>query len=258
MKTEKINSFYKIIIYGDEKVGKTQIINVFCGINFQQEYLPTFGVDYKIKKMVYNGSNIELQLIDTAGSGNFAIDLSKKFIKRTDAFIIVFDLSRSNTLKNIDCYVDKICINRNNNHRPNKIIYIVGNKCDLNTPLFIESEINEKIKEFDAKFFEVSAKKNYNINELFISIISDIENKNNIYYNCNEEVTKNIFQTNNNFEKVNNNNSSKNSTLIDNLKIENAKNDSENKENEISDGNNEKQNEVQEVRQKKCKCCPIY
>ena len=257
MKTENNNSFYKIIIYGDEKVGKTQIINVFCGIKFQEKYLPTFGVDFKIKNMRYNGSNVELQLIDTAGSGSFQIDLTKKFIKRTDAFIIVFDLSKLKTLKNIDCYIDKIQINKKGNS-PNKIIYIVGNKSDLNTHHFIESEINEKIKEFDAKFLTVSAKKNHNINELFIRIISDIKNKKNFCYNFNDKVKYDILQKND-IEKTNidNNDLSKTSTIAEFNKIENIKYDVENKENQEADRSSEVQNNI-ETRQKKCKCCPIY
>lgn len=183
MESNKIENspFYKIIIYGDEKVGKTQLINALAGIPFQEQYYPTFGVDFKIIKYNYNNKLIEIQLIDTAGLSSNSIDLSKKFIKRTDAYIIVFDLTDLNSLEHIDYYIDKFYNYKTNS---DKLIYLVGNKYDINQ--YINSNfnniINEKKEKYNAKFIKVSAKIYTNIKELFFNVIKDITDKKNFCY----------------------------------------------------------------------------
>lgn len=44
----------KIVMVGDEKVGKTQIARCIAGLPFQEKYNPTIGVEFKIKTMKIN------------------------------------------------------------------------------------------------------------------------------------------------------------------------------------------------------------
>ena len=41
--------YYTLIIIGDNKVGKTQLLHRLNGEEFQRDYFPTFGVDFRIK-----------------------------------------------------------------------------------------------------------------------------------------------------------------------------------------------------------------
>ena len=59
---------FKIIILGDESVGKTSIINRFCHQEFIQTYKKTIGVDFFSKKIsLPNNIHVNLQFWDLSG-----------------------------------------------------------------------------------------------------------------------------------------------------------------------------------------------
>ena len=61
----------KIIIIGESKVGKTSIISQFWLNKFRDVYKWTIGTDFCTKKIEIDGSNMTLQIWDTAGLERF-------------------------------------------------------------------------------------------------------------------------------------------------------------------------------------------
>lgn len=169
--------FYRLIFVGDNGVGKTQIINVYNNKLFKEDYIPTFSVDFQIKTIFMNGKKINIHCIDTEGSiDNLSDYLGKSFIKKADAFILVYDITAKNSLSNLSNYykfsISDIDIDEKYNK---KIIYLVGNKHDLNTIRAVsEIQGQESANKYDAKFMEVSAKKSSTIKKLFDCVIQDI------------------------------------------------------------------------------------
>jgi len=167
--------FYRLIFVGDTGVGKTQIINVYNNKLFKEDYIPTFSVDFQIKTIVINDKKINIHCIDTEGSiDNLPDYLGKTFIKKADAFILVYDITTKNSLNNLSNYY-KFSINDIEEKYNKKITYLVGNKCDLKTNRAVSEQLGqETANKYDAKFIEVSAKKNFSIKKLFNCIIQDI------------------------------------------------------------------------------------
>ncbi len=69
----KINKF-KVVLVGDQNVGKTSVISRFIHDSFEMSskviYLiikPTVGIDFITKTMQVDGETLRLQLWDTAG-----------------------------------------------------------------------------------------------------------------------------------------------------------------------------------------------
>lgn len=58
---------FKVIVIGDSGVGKTNLILRFGDQNFNNNYVATIGVDFKIKTITIGDKRIRLQLWDTAG-----------------------------------------------------------------------------------------------------------------------------------------------------------------------------------------------
>jgi len=179
-KVQNVSSFYRLIFIGDSKVGKTQIINKYNNSLYQEEYLPTYCVDFQIKPIKINGKKVNIHCIDTLGSMDFTLNTGTLFIQKTDAFIYVFDLTSRESLYNLQDYINiiKTALTDSEKIINEKIIYFVGNKCDL--VMYRQVEENEgrlEANKYGAKYMEVSAKTGINIDKLFNSIIQDITTK---------------------------------------------------------------------------------
>ena len=179
-KVQNVSSFYRLIFIGDSKVGKTQIINKYNNSLYQEEYLPTYCVDFQIKPIKINGKKVNIHCIDTLGSMDFTPNTGTLFIQKTDAFIYAFDLTSRESLYNLQDYINiiKTALTDSEKIINEKIIYFVGNKCDL--VMYRQVEENEgrlEANKYGAKYMEVSAKTGINIDKLFNSIIQDITTK---------------------------------------------------------------------------------
>ena len=53
---------YKIIIIGDSGVGKNCLLLQFVDHKFNNNYITTIGVDFKIKTINYNNKIVKLQI----------------------------------------------------------------------------------------------------------------------------------------------------------------------------------------------------
>jgi small GTP-binding protein len=178
----KETSFYRLIFVGDSEVGKTQIINLYNNKLFQNEYFPTFNIDFQIKTLNINGKKKNIHCIDTEGSLVSQVlteYTGENFIKKIDALIIVYDITSRQSFNNIDSYykiLESKYSSKGLSDKFNKTIkYVVGNKFDLRINRVIsDNEGRETENKYNAKYMECSAKNGYNIDRLFEYIIQDI------------------------------------------------------------------------------------
>lgn len=90
----------KIIIVGDPSVGKTSLQTRIIENKFRPQYSTTLGVDFSFKQIQVQGSNVKLQIWDTAGQEKYR-SLITTYYRHTDGIILVFDLSDDNSFENI-------------------------------------------------------------------------------------------------------------------------------------------------------------
>jgi len=62
-----VSQKYKIVLLGDQSVGKTSIINRFIFDTFDGKDHPTVGIDFISKTLYYDDKAVKLQIWDTAG-----------------------------------------------------------------------------------------------------------------------------------------------------------------------------------------------
>ena len=222
-------SFYRLIFVGDNEVGKTQIINRYNNKLYQEEYFPTYSVDFQIKTIKNNDKFINIHCIDTQGSSDFSQDTGTLFIQNTNAFIYVFDISSRESFYNLNSYYEiiKLALTDSEKMITEKMVYLVGNKCDL--------VINRKISEAEGrleatkKYIEVSAKTGMNIDKLFNCIIMDLnerEKNSNSIDRGGGIINTNIIQNNNIFNNKNNiNNIINDKNISNNINTNNINND---------------------------------
>ena len=58
---------FKTLIIGDSSVGKSNLLLRFSDNVFHDTFLPTIGVDFKIKNVSVYDKSIKLNIWDTAG-----------------------------------------------------------------------------------------------------------------------------------------------------------------------------------------------
>ncbi|CAM5998969.1 unnamed protein product [Sphagnum balticum] len=117
---------FKFILVGDTGVGKTSIISRFIDNKFEGHHEFTVGVEFGTKIIAINGKAIKLQIWDTAGQEEFKA-ITRSYYRSCAAALVVFDISRKETFRNVSRWVEDV---RNNSNK-DVILVLVGNKSDL-------------------------------------------------------------------------------------------------------------------------------
>ena len=167
----------KIMILGNTSVGKTSFIIKYTENTFQEVYLSTIGIDYKIKKLTYNEQKYNLYIYDTTGEERFR-SLSFNLIKFTEGVILMYDITNKSSFKSIPEWIESAREHKGENYP----IIIIGNKIDLEEKRKISTEEGENLaKKYGLDFFEISNKEDINIKEaiftLFKKVLIYIEQK---------------------------------------------------------------------------------
>jgi Ras-related protein Rab-8A len=130
------------------------------------------GIDFKIKIINLEEKLIKLQIWDTAGQERFRT-ITKTYYKGAHGIILTYDVTDENSFKNIKNWVKQIEQNAQNT----VCKVLVGNKCDRDERKVNYEDGQSLAKEVGMKFFETSAKTNYNVNETFTYLTREILNK---------------------------------------------------------------------------------
>ncbi|HHP7230391.1 MAG TPA: Rab family GTPase [Xenococcaceae cyanobacterium] len=166
----------KICLIGDFGVGKTSLIRRFIEGVFSDKYLTTIGIKVSRKLICLEALAQEVDLIiwDLEGHTRFK-SITPNYLKGAKGAIIVGDLSRQETLDNIQKHIDLfLTVN------PQGLAIIALNKYDL-----IEAKKLAKLIELN-NFLDnsqvidtiiTSAKNNTNVDKAFWELAAKIINK---------------------------------------------------------------------------------
>lgn len=147
----------KIVFAGSDVVGKTSLIRVCAGMEFEyysKDNLDNVNIDVNVDVNVFGGS-VELQLVDSRYFGN-SFNMNH-LCSYTDGIFIVFDINDLSTFDSTLQFIDDILPKVDQ-----KPMILLGNKYDYKSEDDIKY-IRERIEKYDIKFFEVSAESNYNM-----------------------------------------------------------------------------------------------
>ena len=183
----------KILLIGDSSVGKTSILLRYVDDEFNDSYISTIGIEYKIKTINVNNKKITMRIWDTSGQERYR-SITQNFYRNANGILFVFDVTKKESFNNI-----KLWLTDSQNCEANISKILIGNKIDLEE----EREVsNETIENFaskkEMKFFETSAKEGTNIDLIFRELAElilsnkfeeldelDVNNNNDIYNSFN-------------------------------------------------------------------------
>ena len=153
--------------------------------------MSSIGVDFKTKQIDINDRLVKMQIWDTAGHEKFRT-ITTSYYKSAHAIIVLYDITDKNSFSHIKNWmidIDKFA-------KQGVLKVLVGNKTDLEDQRKIIKEEGESLaKKYGINFFEVSAKDNINIEQLFLETVKSLLEKND--NGLNEENGNSIVLNNN-------------------------------------------------------------
>jgi len=155
---------YKLVVVGNESVGKTSIITRYLSDSFGETYKVTIGIDFVSKNVYLADRVIRLQIWDTAGQERFRA-LIPSYIRNCSVALLVFDIACRQTFDAIDGWAEEV--KRMRGERA--ALVLVGNKLDLADKRQVSTEEAQAKAErlgFNC-YFETSAKTGEGVKNLF-------------------------------------------------------------------------------------------
>ena len=191
---------YKLIVIGDELVGKTSILKRFKFNQFNAIYEPTIGLEFESIPILIDDQSVNLLLYDMSGHQKFR-GLIPLYTSDANIILLIYDISKLDSFNNIDKWYSSL----NNLNKKEVIFALVGNKCDLDYNRKVKIEEAQKYaEEHNFIFQEVSAMNGDGIQELFMNkLIEQIRTQfiQKGKYNIDEEEEKLKVNINNNKDK---------------------------------------------------------
>jgi small GTP-binding protein len=188
--TTNYNYLFKIALIGDSGIGKSSILIRFTENDFKDDTTSTIGVDFKIMSVDFgNGTFAKMQIWDTCGSERFK-SLTSSFIKSCPAFLLIFDITKYKSFKNLENWMEII----NEGANP-KLLCLIGNKCDLEDQRQVtKQEALDFARKHNLKYIETSAKTNENIESVFVYVSTNLHKQVTDPQRTNPDNNKDMFE----------------------------------------------------------------
>lgn len=162
---------FKMVMVGNSSVGKTCLFLQYSDSVFNESFMPTIGVDFRIKSMEIDDSFVKMQIWDTAGQERFKT-ITSSYYKGAHGLILVFDLTDRQSFLDLDNWLIEI-----EKHASDRVIkLLIGNKSDLEGARTVGyEEAFSYAKSNEMKYLETSAKTSKNVNEAFTMMARNIK-----------------------------------------------------------------------------------
>jgi len=145
----------KVILVGESGTGKTSLINATMGLPFKESLESTTANSFSSKKITVGSKQYILNLWDTIGQEKFR-SLTKIFIKDSKIVLLVYDITRLNSFKELDFWYKMI----RDILGDDIIVGVCGNKQDLFAREQVKEEEGRKYAEERNISFKLTSAKN--------------------------------------------------------------------------------------------------
>ena len=160
---QEYDMLFKVLLVGNSGVGKSSLFLRFVDEIWEDSFVPTIGVDFKIKTLLIEEKKIKLQIWDTAGEERFRTIISS-YYKGAHGILLVYDITLKESFESLNDWLNEI----KKNTSKNIVKVLIGNKIDLNDKRVISfDEAKEFADNNSMKYIETSAKTSTNVDQAF-------------------------------------------------------------------------------------------
>lgn len=153
---------FKLVLLGDNSVGKTSITRRIITNGFSDFQDSTIGASFMTKCIETTNKIINYEIWDTAGQERYRA-LAPMYYRGAHCVFIVFDITNKDSYDSLKVWEKEI----RKNGRDVLLTILIGNKTDLYAKRKIaEQEVLLYADSIGAKYYETSAKLGLRINEI--------------------------------------------------------------------------------------------
>jgi small GTP-binding protein len=163
--SEEYDHSIKILLIGDDKVGKSSFIKRIMEDKFSNEPIDINNLENKTKILEIEEKKIKLQIFNGVENQFKNRPNKNEFYLRIQGILVFFDLSNKTSFTNLEFYLEEIR-SKCGSDMP---LIIIGNKSDLEKAV-TDQEIEKFCKENDVESMNISVKDNINVIESIESI----------------------------------------------------------------------------------------
>ncbi|CAL8114250.1 unnamed protein product [Orchesella dallaii] len=161
---------FKVVVLGSGGVGKSALTVQFVSGCFMEKYDPTIE-DFYRKEIEVDGSPCVLEILDTAGTEQFA-SMRDLYIKNGQGFLVVYSITNHQTFQDIKTMKEQISRVKGADKVP---LLLVGNKVDLEHQREVSKHEGAALAQlWGCSFLETSAKNRTNVNDVFAEIVREM------------------------------------------------------------------------------------
>ncbi|XP_047452202.1 EF-hand calcium-binding domain-containing protein 4B isoform X2 [Mugil cephalus] len=157
---------FKIVLVGNSSVGKTSLLRRFCDDSFHPGTSATVGIDYSVKTIAVDNSQVALQMWDTAGQERYR-SITKQFFRKADGVVVMYDITDDQTFTAVRQWLTSV----KEGAGEDIPIMLLGNKTDKEIERTVQKGVGERLaKDCQMTFYECSACSGHNVVESMIHL----------------------------------------------------------------------------------------
>ena len=150
------NPEIKIILLGESGVGKTNLINVICNLDFQINPGSTSAAFCREREYKYKNNSYIYTLLDTAGQEKYR-SVNKFMVRGSNIILIVYSKISKESFNEVDFWINYV---KENVGDDKYIMALVANKNDLYEYDEVKYEEGQEVaKKYGIEFLTTSALK---------------------------------------------------------------------------------------------------
>lgn len=144
------------------------MILICCSPKFVEDYEPTKADSYR-KKVVLNGQECQIDILDTAGQEDYAV-IRDNYFRSGEGFLCVFSLVDRETFAATNEFREQILRVKVDEQTP---LILVGNKLDLADKREVtEEEAVALARSWGVPYVETSAKTRVNVDKIYYDLMA--------------------------------------------------------------------------------------
>ncbi|XP_056292348.1 ras-related protein Ral-B [Pseudoliparis swirei] len=173
-KNQSSLALHKVIMVGSGGVGKSALTLQFMYDEFVEDYEPTKADSYR-KKVVLDGEEVQIDILDTAGQEDYAA-IRDNYFRSGEGFLLVFSITEQESFSATVEFREQILrVKAEEDKIP---ILVVGNKSDLEERRQVSvDEARGKAEEWGVQYVETSAKTRANVDKVFFDLMREVRGK---------------------------------------------------------------------------------